>query len=323
MFADLDRELNFGYQKNGSLVVAYTEAETKVLQELLQRGVTNGVKNLQIVNQTTLRSMEPHIHPDAIAALYAPDAGNVIPYEFAIALAESAVDNGVELRIRRCVTAIEPISDNGGFNISVRHWEPSDYVHRPSHTIAFGLGGVVLAMSATVASFGLVLGLASIYAMVFACGVYTKRISLPPLTGPVSNDFKKLVKQAGTPVGVGSELLVNVDDMLVGGSGSLRVQKGVTVANETVRANFVVNCAGGASDVVSRMIGDCLFKIKPRIGRKFFCFVLPFNVLYMYSLCVTNCLFSFCYAQRLHHVKQKARPPCQTYALPVPRPRVG
>ena len=48
-----------------------------------------------------LLEMEPNVNPQAIAALYSPDAGNVIPYEFTIALAENAVDNGVELRIRR------------------------------------------------------------------------------------------------------------------------------------------------------------------------------------------------------------------------------
>ena len=63
----------------------------------------------------------------AIAALHAPDAGNVIPYEFAIALAENAVDNGVELRIRREVTDISK-KDGNLFEVNVRHWEPKDYV---------------------------------------------------------------------------------------------------------------------------------------------------------------------------------------------------
>ena len=48
-----------------------------------------------------LFSMEPHVNPAAFGALYRPDAGNLIRYEYAIALAENAVDNGVELRIRR------------------------------------------------------------------------------------------------------------------------------------------------------------------------------------------------------------------------------
>ena len=84
MFAQLDKELRFGYQKNGSLVVAFTAEDMLELQNLKQRGETNGVQNLRIVDQNELRQMEPYIHPDAIAALYSPDAGNVIPYEFAV-----------------------------------------------------------------------------------------------------------------------------------------------------------------------------------------------------------------------------------------------
>ena len=79
MFADLDRELRFGYQKNGSLVVAFNDKDVEHLKQLQQRGETNGVERLRIVQQDELRKMEPHIHPDAVAALYSPDAGNVIP----------------------------------------------------------------------------------------------------------------------------------------------------------------------------------------------------------------------------------------------------
>ena len=80
MFAQLDKELRFGYQRNGSLVVAMNDKDREHLRELLERGETNGVKNLRIVDQKELRKMEPHINPKAIAALYSPDAGNVIPY---------------------------------------------------------------------------------------------------------------------------------------------------------------------------------------------------------------------------------------------------
>jgi len=100
MFPKLDEELHFGYQRNGSLVLARNVAEEDVLIELLERGKLNGVERLQILKRDEVLAMEPHISPDVTAALYSPDAGNVIPYEYTIALAENAVDNGVELRIR-------------------------------------------------------------------------------------------------------------------------------------------------------------------------------------------------------------------------------
>jgi glycerol-3-phosphate dehydrogenase len=80
MFPALDKELRFGYQLNGSLVLAFNDAEKDILNQLVKRGETNGVKNLKILNQEQLRQMEPHVNPEAIAALHSPDAGNVIPY---------------------------------------------------------------------------------------------------------------------------------------------------------------------------------------------------------------------------------------------------
>ena len=80
MFPALDKDLNFGYQKNGSLVLATSSDEVKILKDLLKRGETNGVKNLRIIQQKELFELEPHVNPNAIAALHAPDAGNVIPY---------------------------------------------------------------------------------------------------------------------------------------------------------------------------------------------------------------------------------------------------
>jgi len=79
MFPQLDRELHFGFQKNGSLVVAKTPDDLKVLDELMERGAKNGVKNLRIVQQAELRRMEPAIDEAAVAALLSPDAGTITP----------------------------------------------------------------------------------------------------------------------------------------------------------------------------------------------------------------------------------------------------
>jgi glycerol-3-phosphate dehydrogenase len=80
MFAQLDRELRFGYQKNGSLVVAFNDKDREHLEVLKKRGDTNGVQFLRIIDQDELRRIEPSISRDAVAALYSPEAGNVIPY---------------------------------------------------------------------------------------------------------------------------------------------------------------------------------------------------------------------------------------------------
>jgi glycerol-3-phosphate dehydrogenase len=103
MFPPLDRELHFGYQLTGSLVVAKTPEDMKTLDDLMERGRKNGVKNLRVIDRAELRKLEPHIGEDAIGALHSPDAGTITPYEYTIALAENAVANGVEIRTRRIV----------------------------------------------------------------------------------------------------------------------------------------------------------------------------------------------------------------------------
>ena len=63
MFPQLDRELRFGYQLNGSLVVATDEGERRVLDELMERGRKNGVERLRIVGREELFEMEPALNP--------------------------------------------------------------------------------------------------------------------------------------------------------------------------------------------------------------------------------------------------------------------
>ena len=61
-------------------MVARCEDDLKILDELMERGEKNGVKNLRVVGREELRRMEPGIAEEAIAALYSPDAGTVTPY---------------------------------------------------------------------------------------------------------------------------------------------------------------------------------------------------------------------------------------------------
>jgi len=131
MFPQLDRELHFGFQATGSLVVARSDEDVALLHELLERGKQNGVQNLRIIDQKELREREPHLDKECVAALLSPDAGTIVPYEYTIALAENACDNGVEVRTRRQVVSIaqpdKAPTDGGQFTITVKHWEPPEY----------------------------------------------------------------------------------------------------------------------------------------------------------------------------------------------------
>lgn len=92
----LCKTLNVPFKNVGSLVVAFSDEETETLKELLERGVENGVPGLEIYDAEKLREEEPQISAEAKAALWAPSAGIVCPYELTVAAAENAVVNGVE-----------------------------------------------------------------------------------------------------------------------------------------------------------------------------------------------------------------------------------
>lgn len=94
MMEDLSRELDFPYKRNGALVVCQREEDMPRLQALYEKGLANQVKGLQIIYRDDLRRIEPNISDQAYAALYAPTAGIVCPFELNLALAENAYANG-------------------------------------------------------------------------------------------------------------------------------------------------------------------------------------------------------------------------------------
>lgn len=119
MMEKLSKELDFSYQKNGSLVVCTNESEVEKLNELLERGKRNGVEGLQILDREELKALEPNISDEAVAALYAPTGGIVCPFGLTIAFAENAAQNGVEFCLDQEVKKIER-RIAGGYRISTQ-----------------------------------------------------------------------------------------------------------------------------------------------------------------------------------------------------------
>jgi len=111
MYEALNEELNFGYEKRGSLVLAFTDEEVEVLSELLENGLKNGVDDLEIIDKDRIIEMEPYVNTEVKKALYCPSSGLTSPYEMAIALAENAIANGVELQLNSEVSAINKLED--------------------------------------------------------------------------------------------------------------------------------------------------------------------------------------------------------------------
>lgn len=102
---DLCKELHVPFEKSGKLTVAFTKEQETALQKLLDQGMKNGVPDLRILSRDEMESLQPGI--SGTKALYSPTTSIISPYEFTIALAESAYANGVEFLFTAEVTAIE------------------------------------------------------------------------------------------------------------------------------------------------------------------------------------------------------------------------
>lgn len=101
MMSALCKDLNVPYKNNGSLVLAFSEEEMEHIKVLYDRGVANGVPELEILDAQKVHEIEPNVSNEVKGALLSNSAGIVCPYELTIAATEVAVSNGVEF-VRNC-----------------------------------------------------------------------------------------------------------------------------------------------------------------------------------------------------------------------------
>ncbi len=99
--------LDVPYRQCGSMVLAFSEAERAMLEELFRRGAANGVPGLKLLTGEEARAAEKNLSQEVVAALLAPTAAICSPWEFCLALAETAVRNGAELHLETAVTGVE------------------------------------------------------------------------------------------------------------------------------------------------------------------------------------------------------------------------
>ncbi|WP_459480271.1 FAD-dependent oxidoreductase [Clostridium saccharoperbutylacetonicum] len=107
MFEDLCKELSVPFKRNGSLILAFDEEDMQTVKELYENGCKIGVKGLKILSKAEVLEMEPNLNEEIKGALYAPTGGIVGPFEYTIALAENAVQNGGEIKLKKEVVSIE------------------------------------------------------------------------------------------------------------------------------------------------------------------------------------------------------------------------
>ena len=108
---ELCAKLDVPYRPCGSLVLAFSPADNAALEGLYRRGLDNGVPGLELRTGAQARAMDPNLSPRVTAALWAPTAAICSPWEYCLALAETAVRNGADLRLATAVTGLEQQAD--------------------------------------------------------------------------------------------------------------------------------------------------------------------------------------------------------------------
>ncbi len=120
MMGELSKELDFPFNRCGSLVVCLDEESLPGLQALYDRGVKNGVKDMQVIlDKDAIHRLEPNLSDEVAGVLYAPTAGIVCPFNLNIAMAENANENGVEFKFNTEVQGLKKIP--GGWEVSTNN----------------------------------------------------------------------------------------------------------------------------------------------------------------------------------------------------------
>ena len=105
------RELGVKYKRNGSLVVGFNDEDRATLTELVERGKTNGVEGVCLLERDEILAIEPNIGAGVTVALHAPTGAIVCPYELCMSAVGSAMDNGADLKLNFNVDKIEKTHD--------------------------------------------------------------------------------------------------------------------------------------------------------------------------------------------------------------------
>ncbi len=109
MFDELSKTLDFPFRRNGSFVVCLDENEKDGIRSLYDRGIKNGVTDMEILDGEGARALEKNLSEKTVSVLYAKTAGIVCPFKMNIAYAENAYENGADFFFN---TEVEKISKN-------------------------------------------------------------------------------------------------------------------------------------------------------------------------------------------------------------------
>ncbi|HML38386.1 MAG TPA: NAD(P)/FAD-dependent oxidoreductase [Bacillota bacterium] len=99
-------DLGVEFKRTGKLIVARFEEDMEALQNLKEQGEANGVRELRIIGREELK--EKAGYDAGAGALWSGMTGIFDPFQYTVALAEAAAEQGAEFRFGRQVAGITP-----------------------------------------------------------------------------------------------------------------------------------------------------------------------------------------------------------------------
>ena len=111
MIKEESGKLHFDYKVNGAMVVSFSPNDDYKIDELFERGIKNGVEDMEIISGDEARKLEPNLSENITKCLYLKSSAIVCPFSLTQALSENAYENGAEFKFNTKVETIERIED--------------------------------------------------------------------------------------------------------------------------------------------------------------------------------------------------------------------
>lgn len=118
MMGELAKELDFPFRRCGKVLVGNTEEDMEMLKRTLAQGEKNGVSGLELINEERLHELVPAVVGKF--AMFSSQSGILDPFQYTVALAENACQNGVSYFFDHEVTRILRDSD-GNYLLTTSH----------------------------------------------------------------------------------------------------------------------------------------------------------------------------------------------------------
>lgn len=107
---DIVNKFNVPFKRCGSLIIAESDDQEKIIYEMYDRALERGVRDIEIVDGQKVHEMEPNLNSKVKKALYSKSTGVICPYDLALSYGEIAFDNGVNFKLEEEVLDIQKVT---------------------------------------------------------------------------------------------------------------------------------------------------------------------------------------------------------------------